>query len=79
MGYTEFGCENLEVWNLSVNFSKCVIKAVDDINCDRKHYRLIVRLQLPRILLKVKEDIQRKNLHNIFTLHAAHFMKHSRF
>jgi four helix bundle protein len=45
MGYTEFGCENLEVWNLSVNFSKCVIKAVDDINCDRKHYRLIEQLE----------------------------------
>ena len=40
-----FAYENLEVWNKSVDFAVKVIDAVEKINTDRKHYRLLEQIE----------------------------------
>lgn len=41
----QFGYENLEVWNKSVDFAVHVINVVGDISTDRKHYRLLEQIE----------------------------------
>jgi len=42
---TKFGFEDLDVWQKATSFSNKVIKLVDLINTDRKHFRLIEQLE----------------------------------
>jgi len=37
--------KDLQVWQKSIDFATEVIKAIDDLNNDRKHYRLIEQLE----------------------------------
>ena len=41
----DFGYENLEVWNRSVDFAAGVIDIVDRLNTSRKHYRLLEQIE----------------------------------
>ncbi len=40
-----FSFQDLKVWQKSVLFSEEVIRAIDEINAPRKHYRLIEQLE----------------------------------
>lgn len=40
-----FSFEDLEVWQKAVDFADEVIGAVDELNTDRKHFRLIEQLE----------------------------------
>ena len=42
---TKFGFEDLDVWQKAVSFSNKVIKLVDLITTDRRHFRLIEQLE----------------------------------
>jgi len=37
--------KDLQVWQKSINFATDVIKMIDDLETDRKHYRLIEQLE----------------------------------
>jgi len=41
----KFAYEKLEVWNKAVDFAVNVINTVEDINTDRKHYRLLEQIE----------------------------------
>ncbi len=41
----KFVYENLEVWSKAVDFAVEVIKTVDNISTDRKHYRLLEQIE----------------------------------
>ena len=41
----KFAYENLEVWNKSVDFAVKVIDTVEQIDTDRKHYRLLDQIE----------------------------------
>ena len=41
----KFGFEDLDVWRRAVEFSNVIIKLIDHIQADRKHYRLIEQLE----------------------------------
>lgn len=41
MGDIKFGFEDLEVWQNAVEFANVVIDAVESLDTDRKHFRLI--------------------------------------
>jgi four helix bundle protein len=41
----KFAYENLEVWNKSVDFAVIVVKTVENISTDRKHYRLLEQIE----------------------------------
>lgn len=40
-----FGYEDLQVWERSVQFAVSVIDIIDDLQCDRNHYRLIEQVE----------------------------------
>ena len=40
-----FGFEELDVWRKAVNFADQVINLVENVNTDRKHFRLIEQLE----------------------------------
>ncbi len=40
-----FGFEDLEVWNKAVQFAEDIITLTEDLNTDRKHYRLVENLE----------------------------------
>ena len=42
---TKFGFEDLSVWQKAVEFSISVIKAAEQFESDRKHFRLIEQLE----------------------------------
>ncbi|MEW6685817.1 MAG: four helix bundle protein [Candidatus Edwardsbacteria bacterium] len=37
----KFGFEELEVWQKAIEFANIVIDALENLNTDRKHFRLI--------------------------------------
>jgi len=41
----KFGYEDLDVWNKAVNFAVKVIDIVENMNTDRKHYRLLEQIE----------------------------------
>jgi four helix bundle protein len=41
----KFAYEDLEVWDKSVEFAVTVIKTVEEISTDRKHYRLLEQIE----------------------------------
>ena len=41
----KFGFEDLQVWHRAVQFAVEVIDIVDDLQCDRKHYRLFEQIE----------------------------------
>ena len=41
----KFAYEKLDVWNKAVDFAVEVIDIVEDINTDRKHYRLLEQIE----------------------------------
>jgi four helix bundle protein len=41
----KFAYEKLEVWNKAIEFTVRVIDVVENINTDRKHYRLIEQIE----------------------------------
>lgn len=41
----DFGYENLEVWNRSVDFAVKVIDIVENLDTSRKHYRLFEQIE----------------------------------
>ena len=41
----DFGYENLEVWNRSVDFAVRVIDIVESLDTSRKHYRLLEQIE----------------------------------
>ena len=41
----KFSFENLDVWQKAVEFAKIVIDLAENINTERKHYRLIEQLE----------------------------------
>ncbi len=41
----KFGYEDLEVWNRSVDFAVSVIDLIENINSNRKHYRLFEQIE----------------------------------
>ena len=45
MKSNHFSFEDLEVWQKSIEFADEVIQIVDELNTDRKHYRLIEQLE----------------------------------
>ncbi|WP_045212899.1 four helix bundle protein [Desulfonatronovibrio magnus] len=40
-----FGYEDLQVWERAVQFAVTVIDVIDDLQCDRKHFRLIEQIE----------------------------------
>ena len=42
---SHFSFEDLDVWNKAVEFADVVLGVVDELNTDRKHYRLIEQLE----------------------------------
>ena len=42
---TQVAYKDLQVWQKSINFATDVIKMIDDLETDRKHYRLIEQLE----------------------------------
>jgi len=40
-----FAFEELDVWKKAIDFAIAVIKTVDDISTDRKHYRLLEQIE----------------------------------
>jgi len=42
---TQVAYKDLQVWQKSINFATDVIKVIDDLETDRKHYRLIEQLE----------------------------------
>jgi four helix bundle protein len=45
MEKVRFSFEDLEVWQKAVEFAKIVIEIAEEINTDRKHFRLIEQLE----------------------------------
>ncbi len=45
MEKSPFNFEELEVWKKAVDFAKSVIDLTEEINTDRRHYRLIEQLE----------------------------------
>lgn len=45
MKKSPFNFEELEVWKKAVDFAKSVIDLTEEINTDRRHYRLIEQLE----------------------------------
>lgn len=41
----KFGYEDLEVWNKAVDFAVFVIDTVENIDTDRRHYRLLEQME----------------------------------
>ena len=41
----KFGYEDLDVWNKAINFAVKVIDLVENMNTDRKHYRLLEQIE----------------------------------
>ena len=41
----QFAYEDLDVWNKSVDFAIEVINTVEEINTDRRHYRLLEQIE----------------------------------
>ena len=41
----KFGYEDLDVWNKAVDFAVQVVKTVEDIATNRKHYRLLEQIE----------------------------------
>ena len=41
----KFGFKDLQVWNRAVQFAVEVIDIFDDLQCERKHYRLIEQIE----------------------------------
>jgi four helix bundle protein len=41
----KFAYEKLDVWNKAIEFAVKVIDVVEDINTDRKHYRLLEQIE----------------------------------
>ncbi len=40
-----FSFEDLKVWQKAVDFAEVVVRAIDDFDAPRKHYRLIEQLE----------------------------------
>ena len=45
MDNNQFSFENLEVWKKVIAFAEQVIEVTENLNSDRKHYRLIEQLE----------------------------------
>jgi len=41
----KFGYENLEIWNKAVDFAVSVIDTIENMDTDRKHYRLLEQIE----------------------------------
>ena len=41
----QFGYEDLQVWERAVQFAVQVIDVIDDLQCDRKHFKLIEQIE----------------------------------
>jgi len=61
----KFGYEDLDVWNKAVNFAVRVIDLVENMNTDRKHYRLPEQIESSSSSISRLKDKNRKT--NIFT------------
>ena len=44
-GGMKFGYEDLVVWNRAVSFSVNIIDVVENVDTDRKHYRLLEQIE----------------------------------
>lgn len=76
----KFGYEDLDVWNKAVNFAVKVIDLVENMNTDRKHYRLLEQIEsastsIAMNLAEGKGRFSKKNLYNIATFHEVLYTK----
>jgi four helix bundle protein len=74
---TKFGFEDLAVWQKAVEFSNKVINLVEDVETNRKHFRLIEQSEASSssIALNIAEGKGRYSKKEFIQLPAVLYMK----